>query len=346
MSTHFGLWYDFRNPAGDTNGTPPRSFSTLYREALDQMVWAESLGIDSVWLTEHHFMADGYTPSPFVIAGAIGERTSRLRIGTNLIVSPLHNPIRLAEDAATLSLLTGGRFDLGVGQGYWEPEFAAFGRSLRNRPSLLEEGVGIIRNCWSGSDEPFAGRRLSKPALPVTPTPESVPALLVGAMADPAIERAARIGDGFLSTQNAHHASYLAAVDKLGKPRSEARIYAGQWAIIADDPEREWARIGKHALYQINQYIEMGAFGPIPQFTDPAQLVEAGSYTLWDADTAVSEISELLRATPEIVDVHFWAQLPGESVESGSARVELLATEVIPRVRARLADPEPAEVLA
>lgn len=253
MSTHFGLWYDLRNPA-DPAGTT-RSFTTLYRQVLDQMVWAESLGIDSVWLTEHHFMDDGYTPSPFVIAGAIGERTERLRVGTNLIVSPLHNPIRLAEDAATLSLLTDGRFDLGVGQGYWEPEFAAFGRSVRNRPSLLEEGVEIIRRCWSGSDEGFTGRRLSKPALAVSPTPESVPALLVGAMADPAIERAARIADGFLSTQNVHHAPYVAAMDRLGR-RSAARIYAGQWVIIADDPEAEWARIGRHALYQINKYID------------------------------------------------------------------------------------------
>ncbi|UAK38270.1 LLM class flavin-dependent oxidoreductase [Gordonia bronchialis] len=343
MSTHFGLWYDLRNPA-DPAGTT-RGFTTLYRQVLDQMVWAESLGIDSVWLTEHHFMDDGYTPSPFVIAGAIGERTERLRVGTNLIVSPLHNPIRLAEDAATLSLLTDGRFDLGVGQGYWEPEFAAFGRSVRNRPSLLEEGVEIIRRCWSGSDEAFTGRRLSKPALAVSPTPESVPALLVGAMADPAIERAARIADGFLSTQNVHHAPYLAAMDRLGR-RSAARIYAGQWVIIADDPEAEWARIGRHALYQINKYIEMGAFGPMPQFTEPSQLIEAGSYTLWDPDTAVTELSTLLSSTPEIVDVHFWAQLPGEPVESGSARIELLATDVIPRVRARVADAEVAGVHA
>jgi alkanesulfonate monooxygenase SsuD/methylene tetrahydromethanopterin reductase-like flavin-dependent oxidoreductase (luciferase family) len=330
----FGLWYDFRNPGTD------RPFSTFYAEVLDQIAWAEQQGLGSVWLTEHHFVDDGYSPSPFVLASAIGQRTTSMRIGTNLIVSPLHNPVRLAEDAATLSLLTGGRFDLGVGQGYWEKEFGAFGKKVKHRPSLLEEGVEVIRRAWSGSAEPYEGKRYSLPAVAVTPVPEQVPALLVGAMADVAIERAARIADGFLSTQNAHQASFLSAWERLGKPVEDARIYAGQWAIIAEDPERTWARIGHHALYQLNEYISWGAFGPpadVPRFTDPAQIVEAGAYLLWDADTAVRELTALLRDTPQIKDVHFWAQLPGETVESGSERIEYLASKVMPRVREQLA---------
>ncbi|WP_345378488.1 LLM class flavin-dependent oxidoreductase [Pseudonocardia yuanmonensis] len=331
----FGLWYDFRNP------DPGRPFGSFYRSVLEQIGWAEHKGLGSVWLTEHHFCADGYSPSPFVLASAIGERTANLRIGTNLIVSPLHNPVRLAEDAATLSLLTGGRFDLGVGQGYWEREFAAFGQTLRNRPSLLEEGVEIIRRAWAGDDSGFAGKRYSLPeGLAVTPRPETVPQLLVGAMAEPAIARAARIADGFLSTQNAHQQTYLDAVAALGRPVEEARIYAGQWAIIAEDPERTWARIGEHALYQLNEYISWGAFGPpdsVPRFTDPQQIVDAGAYQLWDADIAVTELTALLRERPQIRDVHFWAQLPGEPVDSGTERIEYLATKVMPRVRERLA---------
>ncbi|MCF7548015.1 LLM class flavin-dependent oxidoreductase [Pseudonocardia sp. WMMC193] len=327
----FGLWYDFRNP------DPERPFGAFYREALDQISWAEQQGIGSVWLTEHHFVPDGYSPSPFVLAAAIGERTSRLRIGTNLIVSPLHNPVRLAEDAATLSLLTDGRFALGVGQGYWEREFAAFGQRVRNRPSLLEEGVEVIRRAWAGNADGFRGKRYELPeGLAVTPRPEKTPPLLVGAMAEPAIERAARIADGFLSTQNAHQQAYLDACAARG---TTAAIYAGQWAIIAEDPERTWARIGPHALYQLNEYIGWGAFGPpdaVPRFTDPQQIVDAGAYQLMDAAQAVETYAELLRQRPEIRDVHFWAQLPGESVESGSARIEYLATKVIPQVRERL----------
>jgi alkanesulfonate monooxygenase SsuD/methylene tetrahydromethanopterin reductase-like flavin-dependent oxidoreductase (luciferase family) len=330
----FGLWYDFRNP------DPDRPFGGFYREVLDQITWAEQQGLGSVWLTEHHFCADGYSPSPFVLASAIGQRTSRIRIGTNLIVSPLHDPVRLAEDAATLSLLTGGRFDLGVGQGYWEREFAAFGQRLSNRPSLLEEGVEIIRRAWAGDVTGFAGKRYELPAgLAVTPQPETVPQLLVGAMAEPAIARVARIADGFLSTQNAHQQTYLDAVAALGKPVEEARIYAGQWAVVAEDPERTWARIGEHALYQLNEYISWGAFGPpdsVPRFTDPRQILDAGAYVLMDAAMAVEEYTTLLRDRPQVKDVHFWAQLPGESVDSGSERIEYLAAKVIPQVRERL----------
>lgn len=334
QNVNFGLWYDFRNPQ-----QWPRPFSTFYRESLDQIAWAESIGMNSVWLTEHHFVEDGYTPSPFTLAAAIGERTSTMRIGTNLIIAALQNPVRLAEDAATVSLLTGGRFDLGLGQGYWAPEFAEFGRSLRNRPSLLEECIDICRRAWSGSTEPYQGKRFSVGNVPITPVPEQAPKLLVGALAEPAIERAARISDGFLSTQNPHQPTYLDAVEKLGKSRADAEIYAGQWTVIAEDPEREWARIGQHALYQLNNYIAWGAFGPpdqVPQFPDADAIVAAGAFQLWDPATAVQEITALLKERPQIKDMHFWAQLPGEAVDSGSARIELLATKVLPEVRAQL----------
>lgn len=329
----FGLWYDFRNPDAG------RSFSAFYAEVLDQIAWAESVGLDSVWLTEHHFCDDGYSPSPFVLGSAIAQRTQRMRIGTNLIVSPLHDPVRLAEDAATLSLLSGGRFDLGVGQGYWAREFEAFGRVLTQRPSLLEEGIELIRTAWSGSAAGYQGKRYRLPPLPVTPVPETPPKLLVGAMADVAIERAARIADGFLSTQNVHHRSYLDACARVGRPAEEARIYAGQWAIVAEDPEKVWASIGEHALYQLNEYISWGAFGPpesTPRFSDPQQIVDAGAYQLMDAGTAVPHFTELIRSTPQIRDVHFWAMLPGEPVASGSERIAYLAEKVLPQVRAAL----------
>ena len=109
----FGVWYDFRNPEPWT-----RPYEVLYRENLDQIEWAETLGYGSAWLSEHHFCDDGYTPSPLVIAGHVGARTTSMVIGTSLLLLPLHDPIRVAEDSAILSIMTGGRFDLGVAIGY------------------------------------------------------------------------------------------------------------------------------------------------------------------------------------------------------------------------------------
>ena len=329
---NFGLWYDFRNP-------PPSalSFTDLYRACLEQIVWAEQLGFDSVWLTEHHFCEDGYTPSPLVIAAAIGERTKRMRIGTNLMLLPLADPVRLAEDAATLSILTGGRFDLGVGLGYRQLEFDYFGRKLSHRPSLMEEGVAIIRQAWSGEPVSIQGKRFQIDGLSVAPAPEQPPKLYLGGMAPPAIERAARLGDGFLSTGDIGHDLYVQALVDQGKSGVEGAICAGNWAIVAPDPEAEAARVGEHVLYQANQYISWGAFGPpeqTPLFPDGPAAIAGGLYELCDAAEAVISLTKLLRDYPQIIDVHFWAQFPGEPVESGSRRIEYLANEVLPIVRA------------
>ena len=328
----FGLWYDFRNPSG-------RSFEDFYAETLDQIVWAEELGYGSVWLTEHHFVDDGYTPSPLVIGGALLARTTRLHMSTSLMLLPLHDPIRLAEDAATLSILSRGRFDLGMGLGYRAVEFEAFHRKVSHRPSLMEEGVELIRRAWAGESLEFEGKRFQLPDVRVAPVPEHTPKLLIGGMSAPSIDRAARLGDGFLSTQNAHQPEYLEALARHGKDVANAAIHAGQWVIIDEDPERTWARIGDHALYQLNEYITWGAFGPpdqVPRFPDRDAIVAGGGFQLWDGPTAVRELVALMRECPQIKDLYFWAQLPGEPVESGSARMQYFMDNVAPKVVAEL----------
>ncbi|MEQ8718511.1 MAG: LLM class flavin-dependent oxidoreductase [Acidimicrobiales bacterium] len=328
---NFGIWYDLRNP--DPWAIP---FGDLYSGVLDQIAWAEGQGFGSVWLTEHHFIPDGYTPSPLVIAAAIGERTRSMRIGTNLMLMPLHDPVRLAEDAATLSLLTGGRFDLGLGLGYRQIEFDEFGRSLKNRPSLLEEGVEVLRRAWTGEPINFSGKRFQVGDVAVTPVPEVTPKIFIGGMAEPAIQRAARIGDGFLSTGGIGQDVYVAALEAEGRA---GVICAGNWAIVAEDPEAEAAKVGDHVLYQINEYVKWGAFGPpeqIPQFPDAPSAIENGLYELWDADAAVENLTAMLQQFPQVVDVHFWAKFPGEPIDSGTARLAYLAENVLPRVRANL----------
>ncbi len=331
---NFGLWYDFRNPA---RWRVP--FERLYAETLEQITWAESIGFDSVWLTEHHFCDDGYTPSPLVIAGAIGAGTQRMRIGTNLMLMPLHDPIRLAEDAATLSLVTSGRFDLGVGLGYRELEFTAFRRSLQHRPSLMEEGVEIVRRAWRGEAIRFRGKRYDVGDVRITPQPERLPSIFVGGMAPPAIERAARIGDGFLSTGGIGCDAYVAALANEPDPSRRGVICVGDWAIVADDPEREASIVGEHVLYQANEYIDWGAFGPpeaVPRFADPTAALRDGLYELATPDATVERLRAMLDRYPQIVDVHFWAQFPGEPIASGTRRIECLAKEVLPRLRAQV----------
>jgi alkanesulfonate monooxygenase SsuD/methylene tetrahydromethanopterin reductase-like flavin-dependent oxidoreductase (luciferase family) len=340
----FGLWYDFRNPpqwrqpAGE-----------LYRQTIDQIVWAEQLGFGSVWLSEHHFAEDDYASAPLVTASHIGARTSTMRIGTNIIVAGLHDPIRLAEDSAALSLLTGNRFELGVGLGYRELEFSGFGRKVKQRPSLLEDAIAIIRQAWSGSGEAYEGKRLSLPPHRVTPLPEVAPRLLVGAQSPIGIDRAARLGDGVITLANAHCDLYTEALQRHGRSVEDGRIYASQWVIIADDPERVWSQVSEYALYQQNKYIEWGSFeGPDQpaQYPDAQSLLDAGAYRLMDASMAVEELVGLARTYPQIRDFHYWAQLPGESVESGSERIQYMADKVIPEVTRQLSERSLAGALA
>ena len=324
----FGLWYDFRHPAPRND-----SFESFYAACLDQIVWAESLGFQSAWLTEHHFCDDGYTPSPLVIAAAIAARTKTMRIGTNLMLLPIADPLRVAEDAATVSILSGGRFDLGVGLGYRQLEFDEFGVPLKNRPSRMEEGIEIIRRAWSGDPIRFSGTRFEVGDVAVGPVPGTPPRLLMGGMSEPAIQRAARIGDGFLSTGGIGHDIYRSALEAENK---SGDIYAGHWAIISPDPEAEARRLAPHILYQSNTYIDWGAFGPpneVPRFQDGETAIREGLYELWDAETAVTGLTRLLKDSPEIRDIHFWAQFPGESIEDGSRRIEYMATQVLPRLR-------------
>jgi alkanesulfonate monooxygenase SsuD/methylene tetrahydromethanopterin reductase-like flavin-dependent oxidoreductase (luciferase family) len=330
----FGLWYDFRNPK-----QWKRPFEELYRDTVAQAVEAEKLGYESVWLTEHHFVDDGYAPSPLVIAAAIAAQTTRLRLSTSLMLLPLHDPVRLAEDSAALSILSDGRFDLGVGLGYRAIEFEAFGRKLSQRPSLAEEGATILKKAWRGESIACDGKRFKYPDVRVTPVPKRPPRLLMGGMSEPSIDRAARLGDGFLSTQNEHIPVYLEALRRHGIDAGQISIHAGQWVIIDDDPERTWDRIGEHALYQLNNYIAWGGFGPpdqIPLFPDKEAIVAGGGFQLWDGPTAVREIVKLAREFPQIEDIFFWAQLVGEPVESGSARQEFFAREVAPKVLSEL----------
>jgi alkanesulfonate monooxygenase SsuD/methylene tetrahydromethanopterin reductase-like flavin-dependent oxidoreductase (luciferase family) len=148
----FGLWHDFRNPASSG-----RASSVLYGETLDQVVYAEELGFDDIWLSEHHFIDDGYLPSCLPVAAVIAARTHRVTIGTNVLLTPFHHPIRLAEDCAVVDIISNGRFILGAAVGYRLEEFATFGIDRRRRGSITEEAVEVMLQCWTADQFSYHG---------------------------------------------------------------------------------------------------------------------------------------------------------------------------------------------
>ncbi|MEZ5411419.1 MAG: LLM class flavin-dependent oxidoreductase [Acidimicrobiales bacterium] len=179
--------------AGDT-----RPLAELYRDQVELAVQAESWGYDFLWVGEHHFAPNQWNPSPLPLLAAIAARTTTLRLGTNVIVAPYHNPLRLAEDIATVDLLSNGRLDVVLGTGSIRDEFDTFAVAPGERWGRTFETADILRRCFSEDRFDHEGRYFTFPNVRMTTQPVQQPLPLWVASAGPkTIERVARAGFHF-----------------------------------------------------------------------------------------------------------------------------------------------------
>src|SRR5271167_991830 len=177
-----------------------REPTRLYGEIIDGIVAAEQLGYDVVYLTEHHFTADDWAPSPLILLSSIAARTTRIRLSTNVALLPFYHPVRLAEDGAVLDILSGGRYEFGFGLGYRPEEFMGYGMEMKQRSRRADEMLEIIRRLWDGETVTFKGKYFSCEKTKLTPRPvqQPRPPIYVGGFAPNAVKRAARMADGLL----------------------------------------------------------------------------------------------------------------------------------------------------
>jgi alkanesulfonate monooxygenase SsuD/methylene tetrahydromethanopterin reductase-like flavin-dependent oxidoreductase (luciferase family) len=212
----------------------------LYAEAVELAVAAEELGLDSVWVSEHHFVDDGYLPSCLPLCAAIAARTSRVEVGTAVLLAPLHDPLRLAEDAAVTDLIAGGRLVMGVGLGWRDEEFAGLGVPLAERVPRMVAAIDTMRRGWRGELVTGGPRQEGAVGVPVRPMPARPggPPVWIGAMSDPAVRRAGRIADGFMATEVSP--ALLADQVALARHEFEASGRTGPFTISVHLPVLAW----------------------------------------------------------------------------------------------------------
>ena len=332
LPLRFGVAYDFRNAAGLDNLTNPQ----LYAEILAQAAFVDSLGYDLIWLTEHHFVDDGYLPSFVAAAGAIAARTKRVRISTNVALMPFHHPLRLAEDLAVLDNLSNGRMELGVGIGYAAHEFEAFGMPRAQRVSRTEEAVHILKQAWSAEPVTFTGKRFNFANVNVFPKPVQaggIP-LWMAAQSTAGAERAADFGLNLLpqGTRDTTIDPWRARLAARGRNPADFRVGMIRSWLVSDDAARDWAAIKPGEVYRMEKYGQwaMDSGDAVADFRDPARISQR--WIIGDVDHCVAEVATFIAAYG-ITDLVTWAAPPGIRPSRMNASLARFATQVVPRLR-------------
>jgi alkanesulfonate monooxygenase SsuD/methylene tetrahydromethanopterin reductase-like flavin-dependent oxidoreductase (luciferase family) len=295
-----GLYFDLRNPTAWRT-----DWSRLYGFTLEACEEAERLGCHSIWLSEHHLFDDGYLPQPFTMAAAVAARTRRVRIGTAIVIAPIHHPAELAEQAAIVDIISAGRIDVGIGAGYRLPEFELYGADFGRRYTATDRCATELRRLWDL----------------VTPRPVQarVP-IWMGYQGPQGAARAGRLGEGLLTVNGALWPTYRDALIAGGHGAPRARMAGGVQGWATDDPERDWPVVATHAANQLDsyrRYMVEGTGQPAPRPVDMGRLRERdpfsatlGYFLYGTPEHVAAKVRAALGDAP-VETVYFWASLSG-----------------------------------
>ncbi len=335
----FGVRHDFRQPL-----PRPRPYQEYYEECIDEVRRAETLGFDAVWVTEHHFWDDGYLPASFGMLAALARETTRMTLGTSVVLLPLYHPLRVAEDAALVDLVSGGRLIAGFGLGYVLHEFQVLEADRRQRGQLMDEGLAIIKQAWEHGRVTFHGRRWRFDDVIFEPRPvqRPRPPIYLGGSSPPAFDRAAREADGYLDPGGAtvveaisqRYQGLKAALERHGRAVAGFPFVLGPSCYLDDDPERAWRVAAPAIAYQETKYRQYGTDPdrPRPPAIDPASL-SPGNYLVGTPEAVLERLQQLYDVVP-YTQVCLWGRLPGLSHEQALRSLELFTERVMPGLRA------------
>jgi putative FMN-dependent luciferase-like monooxygenase len=283
-----------------------------YRLATEQIVAAETHGFDSAWVAQHHFHEpEGGLPAPLVFLAQVAARTSRIRLGTGIITLPLEHPVRVAEDAAVLDLLSDGRLEIGVGTGGTPSAFAAFGFDSAERSEIFARHLRVLLDAWGGVPLDGADTRLYPAA------PQLLDRIWQATFSVAGGARAGAAGDGLMLSrtqprpagapgaslaeiQNPIIDAYLAALP----PGREPRILGSRSVFVADD-RAEARRFAERGLRrQADRFAAAGRGAPGDTLDQLIAAFDVHLGTLQEVIDSLAADDTLRRATDLVVQVH------------------------------------------
>ncbi len=322
----------------------PRSFHQDYSDAIALVEVAEEAGFDSAWVSEHHGSGDGYLPSLLPLLAAFAARTDRIELGTGVVLAPFHDPLRLAEDFAVVDQISGGRVICGLGIGWRDEEFRAFGIDAGSRVRRLTEIVEVLKLAWTGERFDYDGRHYAYDAVAVTPRPARPIPVYVGGFVDAAIARAGRIADGYISSR-----AQPERVAQAFRLASEARREAGrageplaallQNAFVTDDPERDWPMVAAGIDHQLGVYAGWRAGTDVPgvplEVMPPDEATIRATTAYGTPDEVVRFLEPLARILGNHPESHLVLRFhyPGMEAAPAADAIRLFGRGVAPRLR-------------
>ncbi len=323
---------DFRAPA-----FAPASSQEIYATALEQFAWADEHGFDSLVLSEHHGVDDGWMPAPLTLGAAVLARTKRARLMISAAILPLHDPIRVAEQIAVLDNAFPGRTWIVFGAGYRVEEFEMAGLEHAARGRILEEHVGVVLEALTAEPFEYRGREVV-----VTPKPVTDPRrfLFVGGGVPAAARRAARLRLAMfpMNADAVVREAYFDEAKKIGFEGGFLLQPVGPTFVhVAEDPEKAWAEIGKYVLYEAQTYASFQTPGqhstPGVHATSVDDLKASPQYVVGTPD----QVWERIQAVPAQGGVVFNPLAGGLPAKLAWESLELFAAKVLPRMRATTA---------
>jgi alkanesulfonate monooxygenase SsuD/methylene tetrahydromethanopterin reductase-like flavin-dependent oxidoreductase (luciferase family) len=303
---------------------------------LDQACLAEQIGFDSIWVSEHHFLEEGYLASLAPMLAVLADRTSSVTLGTAVVLAPLHHPLRLAEDMAFVDQLSRGRLQLGIAPGYRPEEFQVMGIPKAERGRRTDETIELLKLAWIGKRFSYHSEHFDFNDVIVAPTPfsENGPPLWVGGNSKYSALRAAKYGCGFMPDSGAGkdlYDEYLGSFEGPGRPR----LATNRVIFAASSKDEAWELAGESLLRQFNAYRKWFADADDEDthggaLKDYRELSES-HYFVGTPDDIIDSITKAEQQFG-FEELIFWARPPGMPIEVSTRSLELIAKEVLPAV--------------